>query len=399
MSRVHRVDVGARIRADHRTPQGHAKIPARLSRTGVQSYPQADGSVRREYRPPEEVFAPKSIATFDTATVTVGHPATVDPSNWKEHAVGDIRNARRDQKYVGADLIIRDKSTLDRIDAGELQELSCGYDCMLEMTPGTSPDGEKYDAIQRDITINHVGIGPANWGRAGSEVRLRLDGGGVAYVDAETEVPRPRGMTEEEIKALQAKAAKLEAEAKEAKARADAAEAKLATNADQARVKLEAERDEAIARAKKAEDQASSERIDAMVRERTAILDGARLLHGKADVTPGKTDRETMVAAIVARDPEFKADGRSDDYIRARFDTKVEDAKKAGTSLASLNRGSSPAHLSPGARDDGGDAEYAELAKRFDAAPAVLENYTLAEPWAVGEVAAMNAAVKAAFGG
>ena len=30
-----------------------------------------------------------------------------------------------------------DQATLDRINSGELQELSCGYDCMLEMTPAT----------------------------------------------------------------------------------------------------------------------------------------------------------------------------------------------------------------------------------------------------------------------
>jgi hypothetical protein len=324
----------------------------------------------------------------------------VDPSNWKEHAVGDIRNPKRDGSYVAAELVIRDESTLKRIDSGELQELSCGYDCMLEMQPGTTSDGEKYDAIQRDITINHVGLGPKDWGRAGSEVRLRLDGGGVAYVDADPRVARPAGMTEEEIKALQAKAAKAdaaEAEAKAAKARADAAESKLVAHGDANRAKLEAERDEAIAKAKKLEAEADPARLDAMVAERMSVLDGARILHGK-DVAPGKTVRETMVAAIVARDADFKADGRSDDYIRARFDTKVEDAKKAGASLQSINRGTSPTFLDPNARGDGSDQELADLIKRFDGAPDVLENYHRAEPWLNGEAAALAAANKSVFG-
>lgn len=382
--KVHRVDVGSRIRVDHQTPQGHARIPAALARTGVQNYPQADGTVRREYRPPAEVFATKSIATFDTATVTVGHPANVDPSNWKEHAVGDIRNPRQDGKYVAADLVVRDEATLKRIDSGELQELSCGYDCMLEMKSGTSPEGEKYDAIQHDITINHVGLGPKDWGRAGSEVRLRLDGGGVAYVDG----PRPHGMTLEE---MQAKLDAAEKAATEAKARADAADLKLASHGDAARSKLEAERDEAIAKAKKLEAQADPSRIDSLVQERITILDGARILHGK-DVAASKTDRDTMVAAIVARDADFKADGRTDDYIRARFDAKVEDAKKAGESLANINRGTSPSHLDPASRGDGADKELAALMKHFDGAADVLEAYHRADPWLNGEAAAMAAA-------
>ena len=392
--KVHRVDVGSRIRVDHQTPQGHARIPAALARTGVQNYPQADGTVRREYRPPEEVFKATSLKTFDTATVVVGHPATIDPSNWKEHAVGDIRDTKRDGRYVASDLVIRDDATLKRIDSGELQELSCGYDCMLEMTPGTSPDGEKYDAIQRDITINHVGLGPKDWGRAGSEVRLRLDGGGVAYVDASDGGPRPPRMTLEEMQA-KLDAAKKEADA--AKARADAAEGKLATQTDATRATLEAQRDEAVAKAKKLELDADPARLDALVQERMTVLDGARILHGK-DVAPGKTPRDTMVAAIVARDPEFKADGRSDDYIRARFDTKVEDAKKAGESLANINRGTAPNHLDGGSRDDGSDGELAALMNHFDDAQDVLEAYHRADPWLNGEDAALAAATHQVFG-
>lgn len=391
MSRVHRVDVGARIRADQRTRQGGARIPAALARTGVQNYPQADGTVRREYRPPEEVFAADSLHTFDTATVVVGHPATISPANWREHSVGDIRSPKQDGRFVAAELVIRDQATLDKINSGELQELSCGYDCMLEMTPGTSPEGERYDAIQRQIEINHVGLGPAQWGRAGSEVRLRLDGGGVAYV--EDERPRPPGMTPEEIAALKAQAAK-------DKARADAAEAKLAAQtappAGPSLATIEAQRDEAVAKAKKLEALTAPSHVDGLVVARMAVLDGARILHGK-DVTPTGTDREIQVAAIVARDPEFKADGRSDDYVRARFDAKVEDAKRAAASLGALNAGSSPARLDAGGAGtvDGGDAELAELCKRFDAAPEQLETYHRAQPWLYGEHAAAVAAQKA----
>jgi hypothetical protein len=36
-------------------------------------------------------------------------------------------------------------------------------------------NGEAYDAIQRDIIVNHVAIGPKGWGRAGPDCAIRTD--------------------------------------------------------------------------------------------------------------------------------------------------------------------------------------------------------------------------------
>ncbi len=396
--KVHRVDVGNRIRVDHKTPQGHARIPARFSRVGVQDYAQADGTVRREYRPPEEVFAKKSLDSFDTATVVVGHPAMIGPSNWKEHAAGDIRGTKRDGIYTAGDIVVRDQSTLDRINSDgedQLTEISCGYDCMLEMTPGVTPSGEKYDAIQRDIVINHIGLGPKNWGRAGSEVRLRLDGVDVAYLTDAGDVTRPASMTlEEQLKAAQAKLEASEKAAATGNARADVAESKLGARTDTDLAKLDGELAQAKARVKELEAKPAVN-VDAAVTARIAVLDGARILHGK-DVPNAGTDRELMIAGVVARDPEFKADGKSDEYVRARFDFQVDTQKKAGASMTDLNRGTAPGTVQVQSHLDaaGGDAELAELMKRFDAAGDFLETYQRAEPWRVGEVAAEAAARK-----
>lgn len=395
--RVHRVDVGTRIRADHRTPQGHARIPARFSRTGVQDYVQADGTVRREYRPPEEVFSKQSLDSFETATVVVGHPAMITPENWKEHAAGDIRAPKRDGIYTAGDIVLRDKSALDDVDAGKLQEISCGYDCMLEMTPGVSPEGEKYDAIQRDIVINHIGLGPKDWGRAGNEVRLRLDGGGIAYLREDEAGHRPAGMTvEEQLKALQAKHDTLVTEAEAAKKRADSAEGKLKATADADLAKVESARDALADELKKLKAQPSIN-VDERIDTRIAILEGAARLHGKRVDNKG-TDREIMIAAVHARNPDVKFDGRSEDYVRARFDGYVEAVTVANDSLEQVNRGTAPPALAPGARNDGADAEMAELVKNFDAAPDFLENYHRAEPWLHGETSAMNAARKSVGG-
>lgn len=110
----------------------------------------------------------------------------------------------------------------------------------------------------------------------------------------------------------------------------------------------------------------STERIDARIKERMSVIDGARLLHGKSEIDTAKSDRDIMVAALVARTPEFKADGRSDDYVLARFDAEVEQAKKAGASLAKLNA------TTQTPRDDGEDDVLAKAEAEFrkDAATA-----------------------------
>lgn len=36
-------------------------------------------------------------------------------------------------------------------------------------------NGEHYDAIQRNIVVNHIALGPKGWGRAGPEVAVKTD--------------------------------------------------------------------------------------------------------------------------------------------------------------------------------------------------------------------------------
>ncbi len=49
---------------------------------------------------------------------------------------------------------------------GDAMQLSAGYELDLDRTPGTAPDGRRYDAVQRNIRINHVAAVPL--GRAGT---------------------------------------------------------------------------------------------------------------------------------------------------------------------------------------------------------------------------------------
>ena len=96
---VVRFDTGT-LGSVKRTPQGGIRVPASLTRTGVLEYTNPDGSIRREYRPPDEVFNADSLATLADAPVTNLHHGLVDATNWRRVTVGSLSGApRQDGKF------------------------------------------------------------------------------------------------------------------------------------------------------------------------------------------------------------------------------------------------------------------------------------------------------------
>lgn len=156
------------------TPQGFLRAPAKIARTGVQPYSSRelglDGGdkILKLFRPPEEVA--KSARSFESVPMADEHPpGDITADNWKLLAVGDVRDVSMDGDFLAACVIVRDADAISIVRDGKA-ELSCGYSFNLDMTPGVTPAGEPYDAIQRDIEGNHVAI--VDRGRAGSRVRI-----------------------------------------------------------------------------------------------------------------------------------------------------------------------------------------------------------------------------------
>lgn len=168
-------DMGRLGKVD-RTQVGGARVPARLSRTGVLTYRNPDGSVRRELRLASEIFKADSLKTLEHAPVIdiKDHTGMVTPQTWRNVSLGHVTGVRQEGKFIVGDLLVQDQHTLDGIDNSERTEVSLGYRCVLDMTPGVY-EGEPYDCVQRSIRYNHAALCPPNRGRAGSEVGLRLD--------------------------------------------------------------------------------------------------------------------------------------------------------------------------------------------------------------------------------
>ena len=151
-----------------RTAEGFIRDTPIVGRTGILVYRNADGTERKEYRPPEEAFKADSLASLQGKPITIGHKAYVTAGNAAQVApIGSVLSAgRQDGDTIRADIVIYNLDTSAR-------ELSCGYTLDLDETPGTTPEGEHYDAIQRNIVYNHLAV--CSRGRAGV-ARLNMDG-------------------------------------------------------------------------------------------------------------------------------------------------------------------------------------------------------------------------------
>lgn len=177
------------------TPEGYLIDNPILTRVGIFEYHNPDGTIRRELRLPEEVFAAESLASYKGKPVILTHEAgLVDVDNVQQEHIGTILSEGiQDGDNVRAQIVIHDAESLDY----GLRELSLGYTQTPDETPGVW-NGQPYDAIQRNIQINHLAL--VEKARAGEQARLNIDGeeqGGNQMSKA-----RKDGLTPEEITRL-----------------------------------------------------------------------------------------------------------------------------------------------------------------------------------------------------
>ena len=156
------------------TEEGYLVDHPVVTRCGIFEYADpekgADG-IRRELRLPEEVFAEKSLASYEGKPIIITHDAgEINKGNVHREQIGTILSkGYRDGNNVRCKIVIHDTDALKRCG---LRELSLGYSQNPEETPGVY-EGQAYDAIQRDIEINHLAlVGEA---RAGDAARLNID--------------------------------------------------------------------------------------------------------------------------------------------------------------------------------------------------------------------------------
>ncbi len=171
LERVIRLD-SIKLDDTYFTPEGYLRDKPIVTSVGIFEYTNPDGSIRRELRLPENVFAQKSLESYKGKPVIITHDAgSVDKNNVEDEHIGTIlSNGIQDGDNVRAEIIIHDTDAMKR---SGLRELSLGYALELDETPGEWR-GMPYDAIQKNIEINHLALVAS--ARAGEQARLNIDG-------------------------------------------------------------------------------------------------------------------------------------------------------------------------------------------------------------------------------
>lgn len=178
---VSRLDFGTLTRPQ-KTDQGYLKAPCFATRAGIFLYRNDDGSMRRELRLPDEVFSAVSLATLSGIPITDDHPPVMlDAINTNVFAKGFTGEfVQRVDDLIEVPITITAQDLIASVLTREKVETSCGYKCDLDETPGVW-NGQPYDAIQRNIRYNHLAI--VRKGRAGNQVRIRMDSGAIQVID------------------------------------------------------------------------------------------------------------------------------------------------------------------------------------------------------------------------
>lgn len=195
-SRVRRFDrmpLRRKPRRDKAT--GFLRVEASLTRApAVFAYRRADGTIRREFRAPEHVFASRNLDSVRGAVVTNDHPnVRVTRQNVSRFQVGQAEGEPTiDNDVLGSGLVVTNGDAIEDMERGKRQ-ISLGYDCDLVLEPGIWTDAHgvrhPYDAIQTNHETNHIAI--VHEGRAGPEIRAYMDSTDAIQLDAGDQIDMP----------------------------------------------------------------------------------------------------------------------------------------------------------------------------------------------------------------
>lgn len=359
-----RVDMGGRLQKAVRTSSGGVRVKGAVTRAGVLTYRCADGTIVRELVPPEELERADAVETLRDVPITVGHPEPdadgsqlVKPETYRQLSVGHVTQGHGvdETRHLLAELVVMDAETIGRVDSGELAELSPGYTCKIDPTPGIY-EGQAYDQVQRERVYNHLALLPEGGARGGASVALRFDSADGRDVAVQVEsdggrrppTERTDSMDKQRIdgvtytvgstewaEALSRRAARLDEE----KAELEKAKADMEADKEKADMDLEAmkaERDtlkEKVAELEgKIAELEDPEAMDARADARAALLTAARSVLGQ-DAKLARADGKPMSALEVKKAvlgklcPNLDLEDKSQAYIEARYDGAIEASK------------------------------------------------------------------------
>lgn len=327
---------------------GFLIVTAKPTRAGVFKYVNPDGSVRKELRHPDEVFNSDSMNSLLHKPLTDLHPVNgrVTTKNSKSLMVGmqsgEVK--RTDDDFIQTEITVTDEETIRKIESGEQVELSCGYDVDVLDEAGEF-NGEQYDAIQKNIKYNHIASVPR--GRAGSKARIYCDNADdAATIDFDIKLDEEEIMPTKTVIALSvapASVGSFKADAinieidKELQPTIqpvlDRCDAMIAHITD-LQSKLDTAQGTIDELKTKADKQISPEEMNNIAKERADVLGVAG--HVGLEKFEDLSNADIKKAVVLKKNDGLNLDGKSDDYVNARYDSICEQIKQDTKGFKSL---------------------------------------------------------------
>lgn len=307
------------------TRDGYLAFDAKSARTGIQNYlgremGRPDLSVVRVYRDEAEVFAEDSLKSFAFKPVTNDHPKEpVTSDNWKKLAIGSVGGEiARDGDFVRVPMSLMDRTAIEDVKAGK-RELSAGYSCDIDWTAGVTKDGQAYDAIQKNIRINHIAV--VDTARGGAQLRIGdgkgttmstilIDGLPVEVTDKDAAI------INKQIDKLTADAAKVAKDLADAQTGHTTALAAKDEEIGKLKVDLKTAQDAAVKPAD----------LDKLVADRAALVTTVKALDASIKVE-GLSDADLRKAAVTAKLGADVVKDASDAEINGMFKAIAKDVK------------------------------------------------------------------------
>jgi len=349
---------------------GYMRAMPRIARTGIQIYHgkecgRPEMEKVRVFRPQDAVFGNAAVKSYTHLPVTLDHPGvSVDSTNWKKYAVGETgEDVLRDGGTVRVPMMLRDATAIAAVKDGKNQ-ISVGYSCDLEWVDGITEDGQKYDAVQKNIQGNHVAIvstargGPElKFGDRGDDVMaelktLMIDGIACQMTDTASVLVQKLLDNFEEFK----KKKKKEEEAEEDGLKRDiAAKDAAIVVKDKEIVELQAKLTDAL----------KPERTRDAAIKLLAVIDKAQKVTGKAIKLDSVTDAANVMREVVNGKLGDAAKGWDDNKIDAAFDaiTLTTSSKPINDAINAFNR---PAFHHPSGTTDPRDQAYYDSVKELE---------------------------------
>lgn len=283
---------------------------AHVTASGVFPYADGNGGVRMEWRPQEEIAATLFLDSLQGIPLTLLHPK--DTKSAPSSIIGMVKSKGLvEDTGVRSEVVVYES---DEVTKTKARGLSLGFTCDLIIGGGLTPEGVKYDAIQRNLRADHLAVVPNPRVKT---ARLNLDNDDTG----KPKMPQVRldsGIEYEAAAEVIHELNSLKTQLQQQTARADSATA----TAETATTKLTAAEAEVV----KVRADAATEAFE-RAKARVKLEEVATGL--KITVKADSTDAELRTAVVKAvRGDSFDMTGKSDVYVEMAYDLAVIDSAK-----------------------------------------------------------------------